>query len=69
MKTLRKLAQGVFNLSRMEIHPLTLNVFVAILAGKRFFLTDGRRFVEYDSFEACLETRTTRRKLHFGEEL
>jgi hypothetical protein len=25
--------------------------------------------VEYDSFESCLETRTTRRKLHFGEAL
>ena len=67
MKTFRKLAQGMFNLSRMEIHPLTLNVFVAILAGKRFFLSDGNRFMEYDSFMSCLETRTTRRKLHFGE--
>lgn len=66
---LRKLFEGTLALSRMEIHPLTLNVFVAILAGKRFFLSDGNRFVEYDSFESCLETRTTRRKLHFGEAL
>lgn len=66
---MRKLFYGLLNLSRMEIHPLTLNVFVAILAGKRFFLTDGNRFVEYDSFESCLETRTTRRKLQFGEDL
>lgn len=64
----RKMLQGLASLSRMEIHPLTLNVFVAIL-GNRFFLSDGNRFVEYDSFESCLETRTTRRKLHFGEEL
>jgi hypothetical protein len=64
----RKILQGLFNLSRMEIHPLTLNVFVGIL-GNRFFLSDGNRFVEYNSFEACLETRVTRRKLHFGEDL
>jgi hypothetical protein len=66
---MKTLLNGLVNLSRMEIHPLTLNVFVAILAGKRFFLSDGNRFVEYDSFEACLETRVTRRKLHFGETL
>ena len=69
MKTLHKVVGGLFNLSRMEIHPLSLNVFVAILAGKRYFLSDGNRFVEFDSFEACLETRVTRRKLQFGEDL
>jgi len=63
-----KILHGLVNLSRMEIHPLSLVVFVGIL-GKRFFLSDGNRFVEYDSFEACLETRVTRRKLQFGEDL
>jgi hypothetical protein len=62
----RKMLQGLFNLSRMEIHPLSLSVFVGIL-GNRFFLSDGNRFVEYDSFEACLETRVTRRKFLLGE--
>jgi len=51
-----------------EIHPLSSKVFV-LLSGNRSFLSDGERFVEKDSFQACLDTRTTFRRLTFGESL
>ncbi len=34
-----------------------------------YFLTDGRRFVSYPSFDAALADKSTQQKLQFGEEL
>lgn len=64
----RKVLVGLVNLSRMKIHPITIHVFVGILAD-RFFLSNGRHFVEYSSFEACLDTKFTRNKLHFAADM
>lgn len=57
-----------------EVHPISRRVFVLLRKLKpedelETFLSDGRRFVRYGSFEDALDTVITKRKLMLGESL
>lgn len=52
-----------------KLHPISIHVCLAYTDDGRVGLTDGRRFVEYESADAALEDETTKRKLYFGEAL